>query len=876
MTTATLKWMLSLAIAAGITLTNLWMLNHLVGHGRHGLLIAQIWSGVMVIMGLCYAAGLFPKLQDNRQTTATHQQTWLKAAIWTFFCTSFPWLTLPAGGALGLFAAACFVGLIWRTPDGDSTDGFWRSALLAGLLGFTALLASLFLVSPYRLTRLMADFSGPLDLLGRHYDHGLVLRALFGVHLLGEASNTLPERINNLMLLRISHWQGALPAALVASAVLMLWQQIHAWLIRIAPGIHLSPGMKRLGLALVALHGISALGNVLWNFGLTRQSFGLVLPPLTTNAAWWLLSACLIGILFLAYRQNAQAHEKQPISTHRVWQTAGALTGFAALASFGLLLAINSAKDVYAANRTPESKQIVRRDITDRNGTLIATSTPAFDVWLIPKQFWGLSPANPCPELSTASTTMSDHERRTQLLQTLDGSPPLRSIVEGRLNGYGKSDEQQKILAWAVKPEVAEKISATGLRGLKLSPRPTRHYPQGGLFAHVLGFTSLADPTQGQDGLELAENLGLLHLVSRQDADNPPPLQTTLDLELQRAAASALNEGIVTHGAIGGSAVVIEAASSKIRALVNSPGFDANDDTSYRNPYLPERMLNRARGVNFPIGSLLTPFLASHIIESGRMQPSTRIAIGPKLTVGKATITDVSPSDTLTLADLVVKSSNIGQAKLALSLPLAELRDVIRHLGIGEPLKIRGLIGNIDYESIKWSNWTPQMHAQPGHITTNLVQAMRAYLPLANGGRLTRISLLETTADSAAGSVRVLSEATVKAMRYILSSAAGPTGTAPLAQLPDVTVAGKTGTTVATNGHPVTAFIGMAPADKPRLLIGVLLEFRHQHVQLAGNTAAPLLSKLLAKIIATEKAQLPAEPDRQFAQLAPTEHPYSR
>lgn len=872
MTTATLKWMTSLAIAAGITLTNLWMLNHLVGHGRYCLLLAQIWSGAVVILGLCYAAGLFPKLQDSRQTTATNRQTWIKAAIWIFVCASFPWLSLPAGGALGLIAAACFVVLIWHSPDRDSTDRLWRSALLAGVLGFTALLTLVLVGSPYRLARLMADFSGPLDLLGRHYDHGMVLRTLFGAHLLGEASNALPERINNLTLLRITQGQGALPGALVASALLLLWQQIHAWLQRIIPGKHLSPGMKRLGLALVALHGISALMNVLWNFGLTRQSFGLVLPPLTTNAAWWLLSACLIGTLFLAYRQNAQAHEKQPISNHRVWQTAGALTGFAALASFGLLLAINSAKDVYAANRTPESKQIVRRDITDRNGTLIATSTPAFDLWLIPKQFWGTSPANPGP--STTSAEPNDQQRRTQLLGAFAEWPQLRTIVEGRMNSYGKSDEQQKILAWAIKPEVAEKISATGLSGLKLTPRPARHYPQGGLFAHPLGFVSLADPTHGQDGLELAENLGLLHLVTNRDAEDPPPLQTTLDPELQHAAITALNEGIASHGAKGGAAVVIEAGTGKIRAMVSSPGLDANDDGSYRNPYQPERMLNRARGINFPVGSLLTPLLAAHMIETGRMKPATTVSIGHKLSIGKTTIVDVSPNDTLTLTEIVTKSSNIGQAKLALSLPLAELRDVTRHLGIGEPLHIRGLIGNMDYESIKWSNWTPQMHAQPGqYITTNLMQAMRTYLPFANGGKLERLSLIESSAPGREHSTRILSENTLKAMRDILNAAAGPTGTAPLAQVPGVMVAGKTGTTIASNGHPVAAFIGMAPAEQPRYLIGLLLEFPGNQIKLAGSTAAPVFARLLEKIIQSEKTQATPIPDRQFAHRANPEQP---
>lgn len=878
MTTSNLKWLASIVIAVGITMTNMWMLNHLVDHGRYGLMFSQVWSGIAVVFGLGYAAGIGPYRPNTASTIPTDGPSWLKAASWTFICCSFPWISLPGGGSLGLPAAVLFFVLIWREQGIGRSRSFWRTAMLAGFFGFALLIALLFNHSPFRLARLIADFSGPLDLEGRHYFHGIVLRALFGVRMLGEASNALPlhfERINTLMLLRIAHSNGALPAAMLSAALLIAWQQLHAWLQRVAPGTDLSSGMKRFGLALIALHGIATLCNVFWNFGLTRQPFGPGLPPLTTHAAWWVLSACLVWVLVLAWRQHVQSTEAPPIA-HRLWRTAGTLASSAAVASVGLLIAVNSAKDVSAANRTPDSNQIVRRDITDRHGIPIAASMPAFDLWLTPNQFWGASPANPRPELSAASAQTSDQQRRSQLLSTLESWPQLRAIVEGRINGYGKSDDQQKILAWAINPEVAEKISAMGLRGLKLTPRPARHYPQGGLFAHVLGFASLADPTHGQEGLELTENLSLLHLVSNRDTDVPPPLHTTLDVELQRAAASALNEGIASHGAIGGSAVVIEASSGKIRAMASAPGFNPNDDASYRNPYQPERMLNRARGVNFPIGSLLTPLLAAHMIETGRMNPSTTVAIGPKLTVGKATTTDVSPSDTLTLADLVGKSSNIGQAKLALSLPLAELRDVTRHLGIGEPLNIRGLIGNMDYESIKWSNWTPQMHAQPGlHITTNLVQAMRAYLPLANGGRLTHVSLLETNTSTAASSVRVLSEATVKAMRDILCSAAGPTGTAPLAQLPDVMVAGKTGTTVATNGHPVAAFIGMAPADNPRWLIGVLLEFRHQRIQLAGSTAAPVFARLLAKIIASEKAQTPPVPDRQFARLAPTEHPHA-
>lgn len=875
MTTSNLKWLASIVIAVGITMSNMWMLNHLVDHGRYGLLLAQAWSGMVIVFGLGYVAGIVPSLPQTAQAIPTDRPAWLKAAAWTFICCGAPWISLPGGGSLGLPAALLFFVLIWREQGIGPSRSFWRSAMLAGIFCFALLMALLIVQSPFRLARLMADFSGTLDLEGRHYFHGIVLRTLYGVRMLGEASNALPlhfERINTLMLLRIAHSNGALPAALLAAALLVVWQQLHAWLQRVVPGAHLPPEMKRLGLALIALHGIATLFNVLWNFGLTRQPFGPGLPPLTTHAAWWVLSACLTWVLVLAWRQHVQSAEGEPIISQRIWRTAGALVSFAAIASFGLLIAVNSAKDVYAANHTADSTQLVRRDITDRHGVPIATTMPAFDLWLIPNQFWSTSPANPRSDLAALSEQVSDEQRRSQLLNALQNWPQLRAIVDGRLTNHGKSDEQQKILAWAIKPEAAEKITATGLRGLKLTPRPARYYPQGGLFAHALGFASLSEPNHGQDGLELAENQALLHPATGGSNVVAPALQTTFDPELQRAATLALNDGIATHGAISGAAVVIEADTGKVRAMVSAPGFDANDDTTYRNPYQPERMLNRARGINFPVGSLLTPLLAAHMIETGRMKPSTQVAIGNKLTIGKQTIVDISPAETLSLAEIVTKSSNIGQAKLALSLPITELRDVARHLGIGEPLYIGGLMGCIDYQSIMWSKFTPQMQAQPGqHINTNLLQAMRAYLPLANGGRLGRISLIETSATPPRAFARILSDSTVKSMRDILSAAAGPTGTAPLAQLPGVMVAGKTGTTIASNGRPVTAFIGMVPADKPRYLIGVLLEFPDRQIKLAGSTAAPVFARLLEKIIESEKAQATPEPDRQFARLAPTE-----
>ena len=525
-------------------------------------------------------------------------------------------------------------------------------------------------------------------------------------------------------------------------------------------------------------------------------------------------------------------------------------TGIFAIFSTGLLISVDSAKYVEAAYVAPPPPTFARRDITDRHGHVIATSQLAYDLWLIPEDFWSISPANPRSKHREPVEALPDTERRSRLLDILGNSPQLRSIVEGRLDAQGKSRPRPMILAWGITPEMASKINASGLSGLKLLPRTIRHYPQGGLFSHTLGFVSRADSMNGQEGLELAENHTLVGTTDN-NRNAGAPLQTTLDPELQGITVQALINGVTKHGAISGAAVVVEANTGEIRAMVSSPVFDANDDASFRNPFQPERILNQAR-TSFPMGSLLTPLLAAHAIETGRMQASTRIAIGKSLKLGKTRIVDVSTSDSLTLSEIVTRSSNIGQAKLALALPLPELRDITRNLGIGEPLQIRGIPGSVDYTSVDWSEWTPAMHAQPGlHINVNLLQALRAYLPLANGGKLARLRLLEE--ERTKEPVKVLSEHSIAAMRDILSAAAGPTGTAPLAQLPGVLVAGKTGTIVATSGQPVAVFIGMAPAEKPRWLIGVLLHFPLQQPKLAGSTAAPVFASIMGKVIKSEE-----------------------
>ncbi len=846
-------WLLSLILVLGIAMGNSWMHGLLAGTGEHGLRWIQLWSGVAVLLGLTLAAACTGKRFARTRQAPADRSAWPRAAVWLVACGVVPWMTLPAAGVLGPAAAAAFWLLLGIRRGGDvRLLSPWGRALFAGglLFGLLAAAVALLDLSPYRLGRILSDFAGPLDLDGRHYFHGVILRTLGEVRLLGEAGSPLPlhfDRLRASILLGIAHGLGALPAALLAALLLLGWQRLFIWLRGVVPGPLLSAPMRDLGLMLIGLHGFTTLTGCLWDFGITRQPFGPGLAPLTVHASWWVLSAALIGVLACAYRQRLRSTPETPRIRQSFWGGAGVLTAIVAVITCGLLFAIDRVADFTvdrawaapAANRESPA----RREIADRHGKIIATSMQAFDLWVIPERFWGRSLANPAGSAAQASQ-LQDTQRRERLLQSLADWPQLRTLVKVRLDRYAKSQTRPGILAWGVRSEVAEKIAGSGLQGLRLTPRPVRHYPQGGLFAHVLGFASLSDPSVGQEGLELA----LWRTASGLVDGAGPTLRLTLDAELQRAASDALLDGGAVHDAVGGALVIVEAATGKIRAMVSAPGFDANDDATYRNPYRPERVLNRAR-INFPVGSLITPLLAAHLIETGRMQSETRITAGRQSTIGRAAIDGPSAELALSMAEIVVQSPRIGLARLMLSLPVAELGDVIRHLGIGVPLRIRGVPGNIDQEPVDWSAWTPEMHAQPGmHIQTNLLQLTQAYLPLAHGGVLKPLQLLEESPEPFNTPVRVLSPDTVNAMREILGVAAGQDTQGVLSAPRFPGIAGKSAGGRDAEGRPMAAFVGMVPASQPRWLIGVLLQYQQQPVEPYGGLLAPVVAKLLDRI----------------------------
>jgi cell division protein FtsI/penicillin-binding protein 2 len=550
-----------------------------------------------------------------------------------------------------------------------------------------------------------------------------------------------------------------------------------------------------MGLALVLIHGVAAVAYVLFNMGITRQPFGGGLPPYSGQPAWWVPGVALAWVVIRAIRTGKSP---QAVPTGRRWWIS--LIGYA-MAGLTLATAFLLLNDIQrrAANYfhlDNQTSYITRELVRDASRKVIAENVLAYDLWIKPSEFWAASLLNPKQSGPTEDGSQgpqhADTERERTLMDALAQWPQTQSLVKHRLSSWPKSKSSLAVLAWAITPEIAAKIQAIQLPGLLTKPRTSRHYPDGFLYAHALGFASLADIEHGQEGLELVANSQLVTVSSRPDANDRQGVSTTLVPEIQKAARDTLQAGIKEHRATGGAIVVIDLARNELAAMVSAPDFDPNDRSSYRNPYQPERILNRATSLSFPMGALISPLIVAHGVESGRITALTRVNLGDgTMRVGDAVIRDSSRYGTLTVEEIVAKSSNVGLVKLSLQMPLSELQGISETLGIGRPLEIPGLTGGVSAEMSAWSQWTSQMQAMPGNsIETNLMQVLKAYTPIATSGHI-GIPTMLASPDQNRNTQRVLSRETAAALRQALQLATSKHGTAPMAQVPGTTVAGK-------------------------------------------------------------------------------------
>ncbi|MER0214917.1 MULTISPECIES: peptidoglycan D,D-transpeptidase FtsI family protein [Nitrosomonas] len=479
--------------------------------------------------------------------------------------------------------------------------------------------------------------------------------------------------------------------------------------------------------------------------------------------------------------------------------------------------------------------------ITDRNGHILAISSPVASVYADPKVI----------------------DIKPEQLKQLAGLLEMDSTeINARIS---RENSRFVYLKRQVVPDIAEKIMKLKIKGIYFASESKRYYPESEFAAHVLGFTDIND--EGQEGVErgwqdkLAGELGRRRVLKDnkgqiiEDVENiraPKPgedLVLSIDRRIQYRAHAELKEAVLANNAKAGSIVVLDAQTGEILALTNLPAYNPNRRSSITN----ERLRNRALIDTFEPGSTLKPFTVAIAMEIGKVNANTVLQTAPGMwQVGRKTIRDVSNKGELTVAQIIQQSSNVGTAKIALSLESQTMWEMFNRSGFGA-LTNSGFPGEASGILRPYNKWRPieQATMSYGHgISTSLMQLARAYTIFASGGELKPISLLKQ--NMPVMGQRVISRDTAQAMNRMLEMATKPGGTAPLAQISGYRVAGKTGTAHKlidgqyANKRYISTFVGYAPASNPRLIIAVMIDEPSAGKYFGGAVAAPVFSKVMS------------------------------
>lgn len=486
-----------------------------------------------------------------------------------------------------------------------------------------------------------------------------------------------------------------------------------------------------------------------------------------------------------------------------------------------------------------------RGRIADRNGDVLAISTPMKSVWAMP----------------TDARLTPEQSRQLAGLLEMDGKELAHKL---------SSDKSFVYLQRQLPPDVGEQIAALKLPGIGLDKEYRRFYPSGEMTAHMVGFTGVDD--KGLEGVELAFQGQLLgHAGSRsvikdrrgqivEDVGSVKPpqdgkdIRLALDSKIQYLAYSQLKQAVTDFKAKAGGVVVIDAKTGEILALANWPTYNPNN----RERLNGAQLRNRALTDTYEPGSVMKPFSVALALENGKVRSDTVIKCSPgRLTIGSATISDAHPHGDLTVAQVIQKSSNVGTAKIASLLTPQQMWTMFDAVGFGQVSHL-GFPGEVSGRVRPWKSWRPieQATMSYGHgISVSLMQLARAYSVFAREGDIVPLTLTKVDAIPL-GTTQVFSQQTAHEIRNMLEMATQAGGTAPKAQIPGYRVAGKTGTAYKLEGGQyvrkyVASFVGFAPVSDPRLIVAVMIDEPGSGQHYGGDVAGPVFAAVTGGALRT-------------------------
>ena len=479
-----------------------------------------------------------------------------------------------------------------------------------------------------------------------------------------------------------------------------------------------------------------------------------------------------------------------------------------------------------------------RADIVDRNGRILATNLATYSLYAQPQDM--VDPIRAAAELHEIFPDL-DHEK---LLRQFTGK---RTFVWIRRK---------------LSPEQKQAVHDIGEPGLLFGPREMRLYPNGRLASHILGGASF-----GREAVHSAEVIGVAGIekayddVLRDPARAGQPLSLSVDLSVQAAARTVLYGGMQLMNAKGATAVLMDAHSGEIVSLVSLPDFDPNDRPAPPTEGDPSDspLFNRAVQGLYELGSTFKILTAAQALDIGLVNPNTIIDItGPIEKSGHKIrdFRDYGPE--LSVSDVIVKSSNIGTARLATQIGIERQKDFLDSLGFFEPTPVE-LIEARGAKPLTQRNWSEitTMTVSFGHgLAASPLHLAAAYASLLNGGTRVEPTLLKR--EIAPRGEQVISAATSAHARQMLRAVV-ERGTASLGDVAGYAIGGKTGT--ADKPRPeggyyddrvIATFATVFPAHDPRYVLVVTLDEPVETSgveprRTAGWTAVPVAAEIIRR-----------------------------
>lgn len=479
--------------------------------------------------------------------------------------------------------------------------------------------------------------------------------------------------------------------------------------------------------------------------------------------------------------------------------------------------------------------------ITDRNGSPLAVSTPVSTLWANPKV------------LSQAPHRVGDLAKALKTNQ---------AELEERLVRYAKKEFMY--LQRQMPPEAAQAVLSLDIPGVYEQIEYHRYYPAGDVAAHLVGMTDVDD--RGQEGMELAYDAWLtgengakevlkdlrgrtvkeLRLVKA--ARPGQNLTLSIDLRLQYLAHRELKKAVESSNAAAGSIVILDVLTGEVLAMSNLPSYNPNDRSRARG----DGLRNRAITDLIEPGSTVKPWVVLAALESGKFNPDDIIDTNPGYyMVGSKSIRDHRNYGAMDMAMAIAKSSNIAMTKISFALDTNTVRDMYARLGASQPVGTgfpgEGR-GNVPV--LKPLQRIERANISYGYaLTMTPLQVVQAYGVIASGGVKRPVSLLRV--DNVPEGERVIDKTHAEQVTKMLKRVVTAEGTGSRAKAISYSVAGKTGTTFkAINGRysrkQIASFIGMAPADNPRIVAMVIVDEPEGSGTYAngGWVAAPAFSKV--------------------------------